>query len=78
MPNGTPKVVNKISIKEVKDAILGSGYLIEQRLEQILMKDGYYVETNPAFPDPDTGKSREFDISALLAKRLYKKSFSFI
>jgi hypothetical protein len=78
MPNGTPKVVNKISIKEMKDAIQGAGYLIEQRVEQILMKDGYYVETNPAFPDPDTGKSREFDISALLAKRLYKKSFSFI
>jgi hypothetical protein len=78
MPKKPPIVAKKISAKEMKDAIQRSGYLIEQRVEQIIMKDGYYVETNPAFPDIDTGKSRELDISALSAKRLYKKSLSFI
>lgn len=28
---------------------------------------GYYVEANSTYPDPDTGKSREFDIDALRA-----------
>jgi hypothetical protein len=78
MSKRPPIGIKKISTKEMMDAIQGSGYLVEQRVEQIIMKEGYYVETNPAFPDPDTGKSREFDISALSMKRLYKKSFSFI
>jgi hypothetical protein len=78
MPKKPPIVAKKISIKEMRDAIQGSGYLIEQRVEQVIMNEGYYVEANPAFPDPDTGKSREFDISALSANRLYKKSFGYI
>jgi hypothetical protein len=65
MPKRPPMLVKKISAKEMKDAIQASGYLVEQRVEQIIMKEGYYVETNPAFPDPDTGKSCEFDIKVL-------------
>lgn len=59
-------------------AITRSGYLLEQRVEQVLSKAGFYVETNPVFPDPETGKSRELDISALGATSIYKKGMNFI
>ena len=67
-----------ISTKQMRDAIQRSGYLLEQRLEPILAEEGYFVQTNPVFPDPDTGKSREIDISALSAIQVYKKGRSFI
>lgn len=70
--------VNVISVKQMKDAIQRSGYLLEQRIEPILFGEGYYVETNPVFPDPDTGKIRETDISAISARHLYKKGYGFI
>ena len=63
----------------MRDAIQRSGYLLEQRVEPILVQGGFfYVQTNPVFPDPDTGKSREIDISALSATRIYKKGYNFI
>ena len=71
-------IIPTISTEQMKDAINRSGYLLEQRVEQILTKRGYYVETNPVFPDPDTGKSREFDISALSATRIYKGGYNFV
>ena len=71
-------IIPTISTEQMKDAINRSGYLLEQRVEQILSKRGYYVETNPVFPDPDTGKSREFDISALSATRIYKGGYNFV
>lgn len=67
-----------ISIDQMKDAIKRSGYLLEHRVEQILTNEGYFVETNPVYPDPDTGKSREFDVSALSATRIYRKGHNFI
>jgi hypothetical protein len=67
-----------ISNEQMAEAITKSGYLLEQRVEQILSKAGFYVETNPVFPDPETGKSREFDISALGANRIYKKGYNFV
>ncbi len=78
MPKKPPNPVTKISTKEMEEAIKRSGYLIEQRIEKIILKEGFYVETNPVFPDPDTGKSREIDISAISAKRLYKKPLIYI
>ena len=62
----------------MKDAIQRSGYLLEQRVEPILTEEGYFVQTNPVFPDPETGKSREIDMSALSAIRVYKEGYSFI
>jgi hypothetical protein len=46
-----------------------SGYLLEQRIRRVLVKRerGYYVETNAAYPDPQTGISREYDIAAVSA-----------
>lgn len=60
------------------EAIRKSGYLIEQRVAGVLAKHGYYVETNPAYPDPETGKSREYDISAMAGVRIAKKRMDFI
>lgn len=79
MPQEIPPTTNAISTKQMKDAIQRSGYLLEQRVEPILVDGGFfYVQTNPVFPDPDTGKSREIDISALSATRIYKKGYNFI
>lgn len=73
------RLVNtRISENQMKDAIKHSGYLLEQRIEAILSKEGYFVETNPVFPDPETKKSREYDISAISSKRVYKKGYNFI
>ncbi len=62
-----------ISALQMKDAIQRSGYLLEQRVERRLAGHGYLVQANPAYPDPDTGKSREIDINAMSAVHLYKK-----
>jgi len=78
MSQETPLNTNLISAKDMREAIQRSGYLLEQRIEPILAEQGYYVQTNPVFPDPDTGKSREIDISALSARRIYKKGYDFI
>lgn len=62
-----------IIVNQMKDSIRRSGYLLEQRIESILIQQGYYVQTNPVFPDPETGKTREIDVSALSATRVYSK-----
>lgn len=73
------ETTTSISTKQMKAAIQRSGYLLEQRVEPIFVKEGFfYVQTNPVFPDPDTGKSREIDISALSATQIYKKGYNFI
>ena len=56
---------SRIATKQMKEAIQQSGYLLEQRVEPIIREMFGYVETNPVFRDPDTGKSREIDIRAL-------------
>lgn len=68
---------NKISLKDMKTAILRSGYLLEQRVEDVLERKGYYVITNSAYPDPSTGKSREVDITAISAIKL-SRDYDFI
>lgn len=57
--------MKKISLDETKDALLRSGYLLEHRIESLLRQKAYYVETNEAYPDPETAKSRELDIYAI-------------
>src|SRR5690242_9655356 len=67
-----------ITTVEMAEAITRSGYLIEQRVSRVVGDHGYYVETKPAYLDPETGKSREFDISAISAARLAKKRMDFV
>jgi hypothetical protein len=57
----------RISRSAMRKALLRSGYLLEQRVEALLMEYGYYVEGNWAYPDEATGKSRELDIFAITA-----------
>jgi hypothetical protein len=68
----------RISNKQMREAIQQSGYLLEQRVEPIIDKSGYYVETNPVFYDQETNKSREIDIRALAAIEIYRKETGFI
>jgi hypothetical protein len=53
-----------ITNEDMKRAIARSGYLIEQRVADMLAKSGYYVTLNPTFPDLITKKAREIDIEA--------------
>lgn len=70
--------LSHITTKEMKEAIKRSGYLLEDRIWQILNSRRYYVEANVVFPDPETKKSREIDIRVLSAVRVYKKGYNFI
>jgi hypothetical protein len=54
----------KINSEQVRKALLRSGYLLEARLETIIRKTSYLVETNISYPDPSTQKSRELDLFA--------------
>ena len=69
---------DRITRPEMAEAIRSSGYLLEQRVSAVLSAQGYYVETNPAYLDPETGKSREFDISAIAGVQLARKRMDFI
>jgi len=56
---------DKITRLEMRDALVRSGYLLESRVEASLRELWGYVEANATYPDPETGKSREFDIFAM-------------
>ncbi len=75
MKNGAFKHIKreKITSAEIKEAISRSGYLLEQRVETVIGKHGYFVTANAAYPDPLTGKSREIDIDAISAFKLSRK-----
>jgi hypothetical protein len=70
--------MGKISLEVTKEALLRSGYLLEQRLETVLRRRGYYVEANEAYPDPETGKSRELDMYAINAVKAGPEERDFI
>ena len=59
-----------ITKEEAIESLERSGYLIENRLEDILINKAFIVETNTYFPDPDTEKPREIDIIACNYKTL--------
>ena len=67
-----------ISRKEMRESLLRSGYLLESRLETVLRKNGYYVETNAAFPDAESGKSRELDAYAMSAVSAGREERDFV
>jgi len=50
---------------QIISALGRTGFLLEQVVAQKLRKAGFAVAVNDAFPDPDTGKSREIDVWAL-------------
>jgi len=58
---------------EMTDAILRSGYLLEQRVERVFADRDYYVTANDSYLDPETGKTREIDIFAMSAEKVSRK-----
>lgn len=66
-------VSSSITREDATKALLSSGYLLESRLEQMLVTRGYYVDANDAYPDPATGKSRELDLVAITARSLSRE-----
>jgi hypothetical protein len=77
MPAPPRGITSKISKKEMSETTKISGYLLEQRVEPILTEEGFYVQMNVAYADPETGKSRELDISAISAISVFKEEFIF-
>lgn len=51
---------------DVHAAIVRSGYLLEQRVQGVLLAAGYEVHASRRVPDSDTGKARELDVLAEL------------
>jgi hypothetical protein len=68
---------SNISAEQMHDAIVRSGYLLEQRLKAKIERYGYFVETNQ-HPDPETGISREYDISAMSGVQLTRNRMDFV
>src|SRR5690348_2889546 len=58
-----------INLAEAKDALIRSGYLLESRVEAVLRDFPYYVQANASYSDPETGKSREYDLYAMGAHK---------
>lgn len=67
-----------ISRKELKQALLRSGYLLEARVEAVIRERWGHVETNASYEDPDTKKSREYDISSLVAYKAGPDKYGYI
>lgn len=62
----------------MKDALLRSGYLLEMRVESKIRERWGYVEANANYPDPSTGKSREFDLYGLSALKAGPNDYDYI
>ena len=49
---------------DIKDALNRTGFLLEYHVAQILRRREFSVNISRAYPDPETGKSREIDVFA--------------
>jgi hypothetical protein len=67
-----------ITIDEIRDSLKRSGYLLEVRVESRLQNQGYVAEANSAYTDPDSGKSRELDISAIGGRKAGPEDFDWM
>ena len=55
---------DKLSQKDLLEAIKRSGYLFESEISNVLAKAGFFIESNQVIEDPITKKSREIDLIA--------------
>lgn len=55
---------NKLSEKEIIEALERSGYILESEIAKNLLQLGFFVESNISSLDPLTGKGREIDLLA--------------
>jgi len=60
-----------ISKAEAIKTMLRSGYLLESRISALLRGRGWVVESNSAYMDPITGKSRELDVHGIGGASIY-------
>ena len=67
-----------VTFDEIRDALKRSGYLLEARIEKRLLGRGYLAEANSAYVDPESGKSREIDISAIGARKAGPDDFDWL
>jgi hypothetical protein len=66
----TNQPTERITRSEMRDALLRSGYLLEFRVESHLRDLSWgYIQANATYPDPESGKSREFDLYAMNAHK---------
>lgn len=73
-----PDTLQGITLAEAKEALKRSGYLLESRVEKVLSDEGYYVEANAAYPDAETGKSRELDVYAMGATKAGPNEYDYV
>jgi hypothetical protein len=66
--------LDQITHAQMKEAIQRSGYMMEQRIFPVIEDNGYYVEQNRVYPDPTTGKPREYDFFAMTSRRLFREA----
>ncbi len=60
----SPKEINIISKEEMLFALKKSGYLIEQRVENVLKKNNFITSANSIYVDHETNITKEIDIKA--------------
>ncbi|MBE3122440.1 MAG: hypothetical protein IMZ58_09580, partial [Thermoplasmata archaeon] len=77
-PRVTKEYSDNIPIQEARKSLLRSGYLLEARLENILLKNDYYVQSNYVYPDPESNKPREIDLDAILAIDIKPRKLEYI
>jgi hypothetical protein len=68
----------KITHEQARDALQRSGHLLEYRVEAVLRKRRYVVQSNQAYPDPITGKGREPDVSAIIAEQVGPDGYDYL
>lgn len=64
---------DKLSQKDLLEAIKRSGYLFESEISNMLAKVGFFIESNQVIEDPITKKSREIDLIAEYYSELDKE-----
>jgi hypothetical protein len=65
MTKGTARNLVTIDKPEAIEAMARSGYLLEGRVSALLRSRGWFVESNSAYLDSDTGRRREIDVHAV-------------
>ena len=60
--------------EEIEVALRKTGFLLEHRVAQSLRKQGAFAEVAQAYPDPESGKSREIDVYAYFEQRAEREA----
>jgi hypothetical protein len=61
---------------EILSALNRTGFMLEYRVAQALRNKGFSTDINHAYPDPESGKSREIDVSASLDRDIERQPVS--